>query len=53
MPAWVAFVVGAGGMVAALLTESVSLRRVRRQARTGPPSATVPMGVTSPTIPTG
>jgi hypothetical protein len=50
MPAWVAFAVGAAGMLAALLAESVSLRRVRRQAKT---LRTAPLTVTTPTIPAG
>lgn len=50
MPAWLAFTIGAGGMLAALLAESVSLRRVRRQAKT---LRTMPMTMTSPTIPAG
>lgn len=50
MPAWLTFAIGAAGMVAALLAESVSLRRVRRQARTARGSAVT---VTSPTISTG
>ena len=50
MPAWLAFGIGAAGMLAALLAESVSLRRVRRQART---PRTMPTTVASPTISTG
>jgi hypothetical protein len=50
MPAWAAFAIGTAGMLAALLTESVSLRRVRREAKT---LRTMPMTVTSPTISTG
>ena len=50
MPAVLAFAVGAAGMLAALLAESVSLRRVRRQSRL---ERTMPITVTSPTISTG
>src|SRR4051794_960594 len=50
MPAWLAFGIGAGGMLVALLAESVSLRRVRRQAKA---LRTMPMTVTSPTISAG
>lgn len=51
LPAWMAFSIGAAGMGAALITESVSLRRVRRRKTV--PGGTVPMTVTSPTIPAG
>jgi MFS family permease len=50
MPALAAFLIGAAGMVIALLAESVSLRRVRRRARA---LRTMPVTVTSQTISAG
>jgi hypothetical protein len=51
MPAWLAFVLGAAGVGAALVAETVSLRRVRRHPVDGQVAPTVPM--TEPTIQTG
>lgn len=55
MPATLAFVLGAVGIGAALVAETVSLRRVRRLPSTNPPpvSPTTPMPVTAPTITAG
>jgi predicted MFS family arabinose efflux permease len=55
-PATMAFVLGAVGISAALVAETVSLRRVRHLPAAGVPRvepASQPMTVTSPTIPAG
>lgn len=50
LPAVAALLLGATGMGAALIAESVSLSRVRRRAAT---ARTAPLTMTSPTIPAG
>lgn len=50
MPPWIALLIGAAGMGAAFVVETISLRRVSRGSRT---VRTAPMSVTSPTLPLG